>query len=83
MVKLQVSLRAVKKKRRRQMIKIFLMNPLDQVKSNQKKTFIFFCWNLDEEIDEEDDTDNDHPGSDPDFGGNRRSTSPKLVSFPS
>ncbi len=38
---------------------------------------------VDEDIDEEEETDNDHPGSDPDFGGNRRTISTKYVGFSS
>jgi hypothetical protein len=36
-------------------------------------------FNLDEQVDEEDDTDDDNAGSDPDFGGSRRTVTTKLV----
>ena len=32
-------------------------------------------------MDEEDESDNDHPASDPDFGGGRRTMSTKLVTI--
>lgn len=48
-------------------------------KTNVEISFLQCPFVLDEEMDEEDDSDNDNPGSDPDFGGNRRSTSPKFV----
>lgn len=73
MGKVRVLLRIIRKKRRRQMIKIFLINQLDQVESNRSDFVMCFCYMMvDEDMDEEDESDNDHPGSDPDFAGGRR-----------
>lgn len=56
--------------------------PDELIQSGRLKYFLDIQYlNLDEDMDEDDEIDNDHSGSDPDFGGNRRSTSPKFDLF--
>ena len=57
------------------MKKTFRMNQVDQVWL-KKLNLVDYHWGIivDEDMDEEEETDNDHPGSDPDFGGSRRTT---------
>jgi hypothetical protein len=47
----------------------------------KRKWFYSFNYYLDGDVDEEDETDEDNPGSDPDFGGKRRTVNTTLVFF--
>ena len=56
------------------------MNHLNQVMFNELDRMRFDCVViLNEDLDEEDESDNDHPASDPDFSGTRRTNTTQSV----